>query len=108
MRLANNLDPPARTVSWLRFDRDFHVLTKRCQKTHQAFVGKVFQAAVEESGNLGLIDLHECCGGYLGQTLSLDDLTDTARKLSLRQLLLGLGEPKIGENIPATRSHRDD
>jgi hypothetical protein len=91
MRLANNPDASARTVAWLRSDHDFYVLAECGKQPHQTLAGEVRKAAVEEGGNLRLVDAHESCGGDLSQAPSLDDLADMARKLGLGQLFLGLG-----------------
>src|SRR5439155_22757128 len=89
MRFANNSDPSARTVECLCLDFDLHVLTERGQQSHQTLTGEVCKASIEEGGNLGLVNAHECCGHDLSEPSALDDLPNMARKLRLGQLFLG-------------------
>jgi hypothetical protein len=67
----------------------------------------VRNAAVEEGGNLRLVDAHDSRGSDLGRAPVLDGRTDMACKLGPWSAFLGLGETQVGEYVAVARGHRD-
>jgi hypothetical protein len=77
-------------------------MPKRSQKAHEATAGEIGEAAIQERGNLGLVNAHEFGGTHLGQSPALQNPADVAGKLSLGQFLFRLGESKIRKHVAAT------
>jgi hypothetical protein len=49
---------------------------------------------------MGLLDAKDLSGFNLGKAASLDDTVDLERQPRFEELLFGMGQSKVGENIP--------
>ena len=56
---------------------------------------------------MGLLDAKDLSGFNLGKAAFLDDTVDLERQSRFEELLFGMGQSKVGENIPTPFGCRD-
>src|SRR3546814_809575 len=104
---TDDADASARAVARLRFHRDVDVQAERGEQAHQAVTREVGEPAVQQGGDLRLVDAHQRGGGRLRQAAAPDGLPDMAGKLRLGEFLLWLGKAQAVEDVAAAGRYRD-
>jgi hypothetical protein len=84
---------------------NFNVLPQRREKFHQASDGEITGTVSHQQGNPRLLHAEDLGDLDLFQAATLENRIDLQRELRLEQLLLGIGEPQVGEYVAASLGH---
>lgn len=87
--MGNDLNVSPCFRIWSR-DADLHIATERVEKAEKAVAGETVESAIEQRGNLGLIDPEKLARGLLGQVSLLDHLQYAGSQFGFRQVLVRL------------------
>jgi hypothetical protein len=82
-------------------DGDFDVLAEGGEEFHEAADAEVAGAVAHKQGDLGLLNAENFGEFDLGQAAVLEDGIDLQGELGFEQLLLGIGETEVGEDVAA-------
>jgi hypothetical protein len=103
--IGERLSSPVYRYCPMRFarrpDGNLDILAESGEEIHKPFHRKRSRTIAHERRNMRLLDAKNLSGFGLRDTALPDQPVDLQRKLRLEQLLLGIGQAKIGKYIPA-------
>jgi len=89
-------------------DGDLDVLAEGGEELHEAADAEVSGTIAHEEGDLGLLDAEDFGDFDLGQAAVLEDGIDLQGELGFEELLFGIGEAEIGEDVAAALGDASD
>lgn len=81
---------------------DFNVLAQSGKKFHQASNGKITRTVSHQQRNLRLLHTENLGDLYLRHAAVFKDPVDLQRQPRLQQILFGIGQTQVGEDVSAS------
>lgn len=81
-------------------NNQINLVIQPIQAANQALDRKLAHAAINKLGHVRLLQSEQGGGLGLGQLAAFDDLVDFTNEFGLEKLLLRIGEPENGKDIP--------